>query len=68
VQERLPLRIQRDEVQLLKNRLEESLLEDHRQAMRPWDWEFIIGKCLQLPANLDGTCCRRLPERRRGLG
>jgi hypothetical protein len=53
VQDSIPLRIQRDEVQLLKATLEEPWQREHRQAMRAWDWEFIIGKCLQLPAAME---------------
>jgi hypothetical protein len=53
--ESIPLRIQRDEVRLLENALEEPWQKDHRQAMRAWEFEFIVGKCLQFPktAELD---------------
>lgn len=53
MQDTIPLRIQRDEVQLLKETLEEPWQSEHRQAMRAWDWEFIIGKCLQQPGAME---------------
>lgn len=53
VQDSIPLRIQHDEVRLLTETLEESWQSEHRQAMRASDWEFIIGKCLQLPPDME---------------
>src|SRR5262249_20863184 len=48
----LPLRIQHDEVQSLKRALEEPWQTAHRQAMRAWDWEFIVSKCLLFPDSM----------------
>jgi hypothetical protein len=40
--------MQMEEIQRLKNTLEEPWQQDHRQAMRAWDWDFIVVKALHL--------------------
>lgn len=49
----IPLLIQRDEVQMLQNRLNKGWRSDHVQALRAWDWEYIVGKCLRFPQDLE---------------
>ena len=44
----IPLRIQMEEIQRLKSALEEPWQQDHRQAMRAWDWDFVVAKALHL--------------------
>lgn len=49
----ISLDMQREEVRLLQNRVEGTWQLDHARAMRAWDWEYIVEKCLRFPHDLE---------------
>jgi hypothetical protein len=53
VTQNIPLRMQLEEIQRLKSTLEEPWQQDHNQAMRAWDWDYIVARFLQYPELLD---------------
>lgn len=49
----IPLRIQRGEVRLLHDVLDEPWHEQHLQVLQAWDWDFIVEKCLSVVTSFD---------------
>jgi hypothetical protein len=51
--ESLSLRLQIEDAQRLRKTLQEPWEKEHHEAMRAWDWDFIVARCLLLAESLD---------------